>query len=251
MTMAITKDQLFAGQLVLNQRAKGHRAGTDAVLLVSCLPECAGNIADLGSASGVVGLRAAQMNSTAKVTLIERQVDECALAELNIAENGLAHRVALYEADIAMVGRDASLREAFDCILTNPPFYEIAKVRRSTSKGDAHVIDGKAPEKGGAMSLDLWLRNAATLLAPRGNLIMIHVASEIESILLAMSRRFGGLRLRFVHPDAEKPAIRVLISGIKGSRAPLTILPPLVLNKDGAFTEDAAGLHAGTRRILL
>ena len=61
----------------------------------------------------------------------------------------------------------------------------------------------------------------------------------------------GSLEIRFVHPHADRPAIRVLLSGVKGSRAPLTILPPLVLNgPDGRFTPQAEALHRGEATLI-
>ena len=54
-----------------------------------------------------------------------------------------------------------------------------------------------------------------------------------------------------MHPHADRPAIRVVLSGIKGSRAPLTVLPPLVLNgPDGRFTPQAEALHRGEADLL-
>jgi len=41
-------------------------------------------------------------------------------------------------------------------------------------------------------------------------------------------------------------ASRILVSGIRGSRAPLEILPPLVLHgPDGRFTPEAEAIHRG------
>jgi tRNA1(Val) A37 N6-methylase TrmN6 len=49
----------------------------------------------------------------------------------------------------------------------------------------------------------------------------------------------------------DRPAIRLLLSGTKGSRAPLTILPPVVLNgPDGRFTPEAEALHRGEATLL-
>ncbi|MFZ1681410.1 MAG: methyltransferase, partial [Rhizobiaceae bacterium] len=48
-----------------------------------------------------------------------------------------------------------------------------------------------------------------------------------------LSGRFGGIEARFVHPRADAPAIRCLLRGRKGSRARLTVLPPLILHEDG------------------
>jgi tRNA1(Val) A37 N6-methylase TrmN6 len=54
-----------------------------------------------------------------------------------------------------------------------------------------------------------------------------------------------------VHPGADRPAIRFLLSGTKGSRAPLSILPPLILNgPDERFTPQAEALHRGEADLL-
>lgn len=238
-------DQMFGGALMLHQPKRGHRAGTDAVLLAAATPPDALLIADLGAASGVVGLRAAQMNALAEVSLIERDEALVALAQRNIAQNGLEARAFAHAADVFALGKHLQWRETFDCVLTNPPFYCAEKARRSpdTGKADAHVMPLDA--------LDDWLRNASTILKPKGTFVMIHAAESVQAVLNSAQARFGDLRLRFIHPSAEKPAIRLLIKGVKGSRAPLQVLPPLILNEpDGAFTPHAAALHEGRERLL-
>ncbi len=238
----VSEDALFAGQLRLLQPAAGHRAGTDAVLLAASLPPEALRIADLGAGSGVVGLRAAQMNPAA-VSLIEREPDLIALARANIERNGLAARVTAEALDVFRLGKVASLREAFDCVLSNPPFFNAGDVRISSNahRARSHVLAG---------TLSDWLRNAATILAPKGTLVLIHRADALGEILEACGTRLGGLRLRFIHAEADAPAIRVLISGRKGSRASLAVLPPVILNASGGgFTPETAALHAGNGRI--
>lgn len=237
-----TEDALFGGSLRLLQPGSGHRAGTDAVLLAAALPEDARRIVDLGAASGIVGLRAAQMNPEARVTLIERDSVPASLAARNITLNGLEERVVLRETDAMRLGQATDLREAFDCVLTNPPFLDGKKVRISADAGRAraHVIEG---------SLDEWLRAATTLLAPRGRIVMIHRADALSGILCAMEKRFGQVSLRFIHPEEGRGANRVLVGGIKGSRAPLAVLAPIILHETGAFTPHGARIHAGDVRI--
>lgn len=241
--LSVTEDRLFGGSLRLVQPAQGHRAGTDAVLLAASTPPEARRIADLGAASGVVGLRAAQLNPEAHATLIEREAALVDLAQGNIALNGLATRVSAREADVFTLSRETSLREAFDLVLTNPPFLEAGSVR-SSPKGNraaAHVM---------AEPLDRWVRNAVTILQPKGQLVMIHRADALHAALTAFSRRLGEIRLRFVHPRGDAPAARLLISGRKGSRAPLAVLPPLVLHDaEGRFLPLADALHRGEGRF--
>lgn len=241
--IAMTDDALFAGNLKLFQPKTGHRAGTDAVLLAAATPPDARRIADLGASTGLVGLRAAQMNTAAEALLIERDPEMVRLARENIARNGLEARVSARIADVFVLGAATDIRERFDCVLTNPPFFNAGDIRVSPhpQRAGAHVLDA---------SLDDWLRNAATILAPKGELVVIHRADALEELLPAASRRVGGIRLRFIHPEAGAPAIRVLLAGRKGSRAPLSVQPPLVLHgADGAFTPDALAFHRGEARL--
>lgn len=241
-----TTDHLLGGKLVLAQPREGHRAGTDAVLLAACTPEGASRIADLGAATGVVGLAAALMNRAARVTLFEREASLVALTRENVATNGLADRVEAVEADVLRLGSAAHFREAFDCVLTNPPFFEDGAVRRSPvpGKSEAHVF-------GAGEGLDTWVRAATAILAPKGRLVMIHRTDKIAEVLQALAGRMGELRLRFVHAEADQPAIRLLVRARKGSRAPLQVLPPLVLQAGGVFTPGVEAIHRGEARIEL
>lgn len=247
-----TTDLLFAGALSVLQPGAGHRVGTDAVLLAAALPPEARRIADLGAGTGMVGLRAAQMNADARVTLFEREENLLALAGRNIIANGLAGRVAALDADIFQLGRQPAFREAFDCVLTNPPFRDPARARPSlnSAKSSAHVMQ-RSP-RAGESGLEGWVRNAASILAPSGEIVMIHMAEAADEILRAFGRRFGDIRLRFIHPQAGSIANRLIIAGRKGSRAPLSVLEPLILNQGaGGFLPEAAALHAGTARLAL
>lgn len=242
-----TCDALFAGALHLRQLRKGHRAGTDGVLLAAMTPQHAVNIVDLGASTGLVGLHAAQINQQAKVLLVEQDAELAALARENTALNTLHARVEVLEADVFTLNQLPDLRERFDCTLTNPPYFNEETVRPSPdgSRANAHVF---AHGSGG---VEGWLKAAATITAPRGFCALIHRADAVGSLLPAFAKRFGAVTLRFVHPKAEQPAIRLLLSGIKGSRAPLTILPPLVLHEeDGRMTQASLQIHQGENRLL-
>lgn len=235
---AITEDRLYRGTLSLFQPARGHRAGTDAVLLAAAAPPDRKMVLDLGASTGVVGLRVAMTHPDAHVVLLEREADMAALARRNIRANGLEARVTCHEADVASLGRDPEWRERFDLVLTNPPYFAPGTGRESPvrQKRQAHQLDG---------DLDGWIRKAASALQAKGRLVMIHRADAIGMILPAMAKRFGALRLLFVQPRADLPANRMLVSGIKGSRQGLAVLPPLVLAAGDTFTPEAAALHDG------
>jgi tRNA1(Val) A37 N6-methylase TrmN6 len=54
----------------------------------------------------------------------------------------------------------------------------------------------------------------------------------LSEVLAALGRGFGGIVILPVHPKSGATAIRVLVKAEKGSGAPLTLRPGLVLNGD-------------------
>ena len=83
---------------------------------------------------------------------------------------------------------------------------------------------------------------------------MIARPSMLADILAGMERRFGAIAIRPVHPRADEAAIRILVSGVKGSRARLALLPAVVLHPDGAlgqFTPQADALINGEAALLM
>jgi tRNA1(Val) A37 N6-methylase TrmN6 len=243
----ITQDCLLGGRVPLVQPAKGHRAGTDAVLLAASAPVKAGErVLDVGAATGAVGLMVASRERGAHVAFVERDPHLAELCRRNCRENGVEAEVFVADLLSRASRQESGLRpETADLVLTNPPFLEEGQARISPDEGRAAA---HALPSGG---LEAWLRASLSLLKPKGRFVLIHRADRLAECLESLNGPLGGVALRFVHPSAEKPAIRVLISGIKGSRAPLGILPPVILNgPDGRFTPHAQALHLGEADLL-
>lgn len=243
-------DYLFGRRLVLRQLPKGHhRAGTDTVLLAAAAPLPAqGMVIDLGCGVGTVGIAVALFDPASGITLVDRDEDSLALAAENIRRNRVADRARIVTADIlgpASARREAGLLpNTAALVLTNPPFAEAARVRASpnASRRHAHVL----PDGG----LEKWIRTACDLLMPGGAMVIIHRADALPDILRAMEKRFGAIAVRPILPRQGEASHRVLVRGIRGSRAPFAILPPLVLHEaDGALTSHAAAIHRGETRI--
>jgi tRNA1(Val) A37 N6-methylase TrmN6 len=237
----VTQDAILGGRVRLLQTAKGHRVGTDAVLLAAAAPVSAGDLViDVGAATGAVGLMVAA-RSEIRLVFVERDAALADLCRRNIELNGADGRVALADVLDRRSRQEAGLsREGADLVVTNPPFLEEGQSRPSPDPGRAaaHVL----PDGG----LAAWLQACAGLIRPKGRLALIHRADRITACLDLVGRCFGGIRLRLVHPEAGKPASRLLLTGVKGSRAPLVIAPPLFLHDgSGRFTPEAEALHRG------
>jgi tRNA1(Val) A37 N6-methylase TrmN6 len=111
------------------------------------------------------------------------------------------------------------------------------------SRARAHVF---APAANASDPLQAWIVAALALVAPGGRFQMIHRPEALPAIFAAFGRRLGAVSLRAVHPRENADAIRILVGGIKGSKAPLRIFPSLILHEpSGAFTPLAEALHRG------
>ncbi|WP_114946576.1 tRNA1(Val) (adenine(37)-N6)-methyltransferase [Microvirga calopogonii] len=243
----ITEDLLLGGRVHLAQPQKGHRAGTDAVLLAAAAPVSPGDVVvDVGAATGAVGLMVAARERDARFVFVERDFHLAELCRRNCRDNAVDGVVAVADV-LDKVSREAAglSPECADLVLTNPPFLEEGQARISPDRrrAAAHAL----PVGG----LEAWLKACTGLLKPKGRLVLIHRAERVSECLRIVEKWLGGMELRFVHPSADRPAIRFLLSGIKGSRAPLSILPPLILNgPDGRFTPQAEALHRGEVTLL-
>ena len=241
-------EPFLGGRIQLRQPEKGHRAGTDAVLLAACAPGRPARAADVGAGVGAAGLSALARAPKLDMTCIEIDPALSELCERNIAENFFGERARAVQADVltAASRRAAGLEDGgFDLVLTNPPFLDArsARVSPDAAKALAHVAKG---------GLEPWMKASVALLRPGGFFAMIHRADALGEIIAASAKRTGKLRIMPVHAKAAEPAVRLLVSGVKGSRAPLSLLPPLVLHEaDGQFTPEARAIHRGEAGIDL
>jgi FkbM family methyltransferase len=231
-TLDVTEDYFLGDRLIVHQPRKGYRAGVDAVMLAASIraPQDGSGggdatLLDIGAGVGTVGLCAAARLQGLRVTLLEREAELVKLAVENIAANALAGRVTAVQAE---VGSTAGLiPESFDHAVANPPFHDFGTGTPAPNalKAASHAMPSQ--------SLDDWLRFMARMVRPGGCATLIHKAEALPELLAAFEARFGGLIILPIHARLHEPAIRVLVQGIKGSRAPLVLRPPFVLHGEG------------------
>ncbi len=237
----VTDDAVLDGTLRLLQPRRGHRFGHDAILLAASVPARAGDrVADLGAGVGAAGLALLARVRDIDVTLVEIDPQLTALAAANIERNGFAGRARAVTLDAGAPARAFAARHlgtgAFDHVMMNPPFNRPAdppspdRERRGAHSGEAGL-------------LAVWIRAAGRLLASGGTLTLIWRADGLADVLQASIRGFGGQRVQPVHGRADEPAMRVIVSAVKGSRTPMALLPGFSLN-------DAAGPTAAAERVM-
>jgi tRNA1(Val) A37 N6-methylase TrmN6 len=236
-----TEDAVLSGQLVLRQPLRGHRVGHDAILLAAATGARAGEHAvDLGAGVGAAGLALARRVEGLAVTLVEIDPALTQLGQSNAERNGLASLVRAVCLDVvapaAAFAAAGLAKEGADRVLMNPPFNALENSSPDPGRRTAHAA--------ASGTLQHWVRAASWLLRAGGGLTLIWRADGLDEVLAELAVGFGAVSLLPVHPKPGEPAIRVLACATKGSRAPLALLPGLVL-------ADAAGKPSAAAENVL
>jgi tRNA1(Val) A37 N6-methylase TrmN6 len=232
-TATFTDDRILGGRIRLRQPAKGYRAGVDAALLAAACDAGAGaRVIEAGCGVGAALLAAAARCPAARFCGVERDPEAAALARHNVAANGLAARVEVLEADIGDGARPDGA--PFDAALCNPPFFD-----------DPQALRAPHPAKLGAFMADdglgAWIGYLLNAVRDSGTITLIHRADRLGDILALLDAKAGSFQVRPVQPFADEPAGRVVVRAVRGGKAPLRLLPALVLHeRDGAKHAPAA-----------
>lgn len=243
-----TRDAFLGGRLIVSQPRHGFRAGLDSVLLGAAVRPAARRLLDLGAGAGTAALVALADLEQLSAVLVEADPDMVALGARNLADNGLAARASVLAVDVTAPGSgrvDAGLpADAFDTVIANPPYFE-------TGRGTAPAAARQAARHFGPDGLERWVKAAAMHAAPGGEAIFIHPAASLTPLLVAFERRFGALAVLPLAPREGEAATRVLVRGIKGSRAPLTLLATRALHEAGSrdFRPPFEAIFRGTGRL--
>lgn len=238
----ITEDRLLDGRVTLRQSERGYRAGLDAALLAAaCNARPGERVLEAGCGPGGALLAAAVRRPEVRFTGIERDRAALRLAAENIALNNLADRVEAIEGDVAAKFSKLELAP-FDQAFCNPPFFD-----------DPDSLRAPSEERRAAWMADdglvAWTGFLTKAVREGGALVIIHRADRLADLLSLLSEKAGSFQIRPVHPFADAPAKRVLVRAVKTGKAPLQLLPALVLHdrgQDGHRPEAEAILRGET-----
>jgi tRNA1(Val) A37 N6-methylase TrmN6 len=236
---SLTEDAFLGGKLRVLQPEKGYRAGIDAVFLGASIPVQSGDaVFEAGIGTGVAALCILARQPAVHVTGIEITARYAMMCEENSKRNGFGQNVRVIHADIKEALRKdlASMPQhgSFAHAFANPPYYEDGKATPSPTllKAQAHSF--------GPEDLELWIRVMTAMVSLRGTVTMINRPETLGRILNAMDDKLGDIRVAPLYAREGTAASRIVVQGVRGSKAPMQILPGLVLHGAGNdFTADA------------
>jgi tRNA1(Val) A37 N6-methylase TrmN6 len=239
---SLTEDGFLNGRLRILQPEKGYRAGIDAVFLAASIPcEAGDKVFEAGMGTGVAALCLAHRVPGLEITGLELAARYAMLAEENARRNDCGSGIKVIHADIKdALRRDSALLPAAGSMthaFANPPYFEEGKATPSpvALKAGAHSF--------GPEDLDLWVKAMHGLLATRGTATVIYRAEALARVLATFEGRFGDITVAPLFPRQGLAATRIIVQGVKGSRAPVQLLPGLLLHgDDGKFTPAAEAI---------
>ncbi|CAK8720966.1 Methyltransferase domain-containing protein [Candidatus Electronema halotolerans] len=231
----LTDDSFFNGQVICHQHQDGYRFSIDAVLLAHfCRPAGQDDkILDIGCGCGVIGLILCHRFPKLRLTGLELQPALAELARNNVMANQWQDRFAVLQGDLRKI-KEYVKPESFDCVLSNPPFYQLRNGRVSQADEYALAKHELAADPASVLAA------AAFAVRNRGTVCCVYPAGRLAAILAVMQEHLlAPKRLQPVYSYPEDDQARlVLLEAVKNGGLGLCLLPPLYIyqRKNGPYS---------------
>jgi len=191
-----------------------------------------GDILDIGSGSGILGLLLVRDYPKLNLYQVEIQKDFQFLSQKNADINMI--NSYLYKGDICQI----EFNRQFDYIVSNPPFYS-SNVIKSENRNI------KIARYNDFMPLEQFIKKVSKLLKNNGKFIFCYDPKQLNDIIYLLKIfKLNIEYIRFLYPKDDKNATLVMIYAKKGSKSVVNILPSLIMfNNDGKFTQEVENIY--------
>jgi tRNA1Val (adenine37-N6)-methyltransferase len=240
--MTTTQGHLLGGRVSYRQPEVGFRSGIEPVLLAASIPARAGeHVLEAGTGAG-----AALLCLTARVPGIhgfgvESDLEIAELAVVNAQANGFS-RIQIVAERI----ETTPLPRRFDHAMANPPYHRM--------DGSASPVAARETAKRGSeMLIRTWIERLSAALRRRGSLTLIVPTGMLTIAMAAMAEcRCPCTTVFPLWPKRGRAAKLVLLRGVNEARAPVRLLPGMLLHQpDGSFSDEAQAILAGAAALPL
>ena len=222
----------------------------DAALLAAAVAAKPGQrVIEAGCGAGAVLMQVAARRPGVSLVGLERDRTAADLARRNAVLNDTlidtGDRTLIVTGDVAS-GPGPLAIPPFDWAVSNPPFFD-----------DPDALRAPSPGKRGAWMADdglaAWTSFLLKSVRDGGRILMIHRADRLADLLSLLGEKAGSFAILPIQPFADTPAKRVIVQATRSGRAPLRLLPALILHdRSGAkHTPEAEAILRGEAALEL
>ena len=193
-------------QFTIEQQNCAMKVCTDACLFGAILADeiyreqnNVSNLLDIGTGSGLLSLQIAQKNSIS-IDAVEIDKNSFEQAQQNFNNSPWSDRVSIFNTDIL----DFVSNKKYDCIISNPPFYE-GDLKSDNSKKNAAKHDS-------ALKLEQLLQVIEQHLSPTGYFAVLLPHQRVDYfIALAAEFKYKVQEQWMIRPTDAHPFIRGIL----------------------------------------
>lgn len=225
--------------MVLYQPTNGYCYNSDTHFLYGFIVEnlkkyknIKGELLDIGSGSGILGLLVAKDFEKLKLNQCEIQK----MFQFFSSKNSEINKIdsILYECSF----EEINFEKKFDICVSNPPFYH-----NDVIKSNNECL--KIARYNDSLPLEVFIKKNATILNSEGKLFFCYDVKQINNILLLLSKyKFNLEALQFVYPKVSKDATLILVYAKRNSKSLTKILKPLIVfDENNEFTSEIQDIY--------
>lgn len=232
-------DDLHRKNYQIIQDPKRFCFGIDAVLL-SEFAKVKNNekVIDLGTGTGIIPILLEARYGGENYFAIDIQKESVEMANRSVELNLLQDKIKVVNADIKnLFDKENEVcfqKSYFDVVVSNPPYM-------NNGGGIRNEFDPKAIARHELLcNLEDVISSASKLLKFGGRFYMVHRPHRLVDIFLLLRKyKLEPKVVRFVQPYKDREPNMVLIESVRGGKAMLKVMTPLIVYKNsGEYTEE-------------
>lgn len=208
------KFTLLNGKVIMHRGI--YNPTSDAVWLAAFVPSGIKTLLDIGIGTGGVAL------------CVHAHIPDVKITGLDISDemlNDCRKNIELNNANIDLINSDIndfSTSETFDCVVTNPPYFNGIPAKHNAH----HNAD-----------ITNWVKKSTSRVKPGGYFCIISDTLIVDKIISVLSsKHFGNIQI-FPLFGAKNSAERVLIRAKQGVKTGLTLFSGTSMNNDAILRD--------------
>ncbi len=220
-----------------------HKFGTDAFLLADfASPRHKDKVCDLGTGCGIIAVLMEMTFSPKEIYCVDIQPQAIEQLKITIRKNNFENFIPVCK-DLKELDKEIPAG-ILDVVTCNPPY-------KATNAGIESLSEAQKIARHEIMcNIGDICRIASKLLKFGGKLCLCNRPERLADVISAMKENdIEPKTLRFVCKDNNSAPWLFLISGSKGGKPFMKVLPQLYINGENGFSDELLNIYGGKANI--